>query len=61
VRIFVHAEFLSTKILNLSTNYLKNSLCVHINKIWAYAFFDLSIKIYLKPYKAAVFEMVWLS
>jgi len=28
VRIFVHAEFLSTKILNLSANYLNNSLCV---------------------------------
>jgi len=28
VRIFVHAEFLSTKILNFSPNYLNNSLCV---------------------------------
>jgi len=28
VRIFVYAEFLSTKILNLKANYLNNSLCV---------------------------------
>jgi len=28
VRIFVHAKLLSTKILNLSANYLNNSLCV---------------------------------
>jgi len=28
VRIFVHAEFLSTKILNLIANFLNNSLCV---------------------------------
>jgi len=31
LRIFVHVEFLSTKILNLSTNYLNNFLCVEFN------------------------------
>jgi len=33
VRIFVHAEFLSTKILNLSANYLNNSLCVGLRGV----------------------------
>jgi len=62
-RIFVHAEFLSTKILNLSANYLNNSLCVGTSEPFlskdeisnAYPRFDFA------PVTSSSLTHLWLS